>query len=63
MMDVYVLAERLLGFTWTLRVIGRLPVLGVAVTHASAVVTVYVGFPALGRTDTFWAAGNVELPI
>jgi hypothetical protein len=53
MIDVYVLAERLLGFTWTLSVIGRLPVLGVAVTHGSAVVTVYVGVPAFGRTDTF----------
>jgi hypothetical protein len=63
--DVYVDAGRLVGFTRTLRVAGRLPLLGSTVIHASVpgVVAVKAGVPELAFTEMVWTAGSLAAPI
>lgn len=63
--ELYVLAERLVGFTRTVRVPGTVPLTGPTVSHGSVpgLVAVKVGVPELAFTVTVWAAGNVVAPV
>jgi hypothetical protein len=65
MVEVYVLAVSVVGFTFTLRLAGNLPLEGVTVSHRSVagVDTVKFGAPELAFTETVCAVGSAEAPI
>lgn len=64
MEDTYWPTGRLVGFTLTLRVAGRLPLSRLTVNQKSVagVDVVNDGVPALARTDIFWDFGNAVAP-
>ena len=64
MAETYCATERLVGFTVTTRVAGRLPELRFTWSQKSVagVVTVKAGVPELPRTEMLWDFGSVVAP-
>ena len=63
--ELYVFADKLFGFTRTVRLPGSLPPGGLTVSQRSApgLAVVKVGVPELAFMVTDWAAGKAVAPI